>query len=190
MDNAFLKSLFVQPPEVIGRQLRPLSAWHIAALMILDSPFAKARAVVTSADLVIAVWVCSLRFEDGAAQLFPSPPEDVITEWGRDFDFESELAAFQLYLDDYLDLPGVWMPDGGGRESGIPSPFHCVATVLCHMHGITEARAWDMPFNLLVSYKSAIAEESGWEVVNERQQGLLALADELNRKAAEAVKDG
>jgi len=187
MDNPFLRSLFVQPPVVLGKQLRHFSAYHAAALMLLDSPFmTKDRAKVGSTDLVLAVYVCSHGFEDGPQSLFPSPPLATLEEWGkvtRDEDLDHELAVFEQYLADYMVLPQVEPWEHGGKESGMPGPFCMVATVLRHMAGLSEAEAWDMPFSRLASYRAAVAEGSGWEVLDDRQVALLKLAEELNAKA-------
>ena len=183
MDNPFLKALFVQPPEVLGRQLLPLSAYHVAALMLLDSPFTQRGATATPEDLTVAVWVCSHGYKTGPASLFPVPPQEEIAKWGHSFDFAAELADFDTYLQDYMDLPEVWTDSENSKDSGMPSPFHAVATVMRHMPTITEERAWDMPFSLLACYKCAIGEEHGWEIVSERQKELIALRDKLNAEA-------
>ena len=186
-DNPFLRSLFVQPPEVLGRRLRPFSAYHAAALMLLDSPFMRGgKQDITPDDLVLAVFVCSCGFRDGPSKLFPAPAVEELASWGHQFDFNAGLATFRQYLDDYLYLPSVWQPEGEGKESGVPAPFHAVATVLQHMNGLSEAEAWDLPFARLVGYKAAIAEAHGWEVVSERQEALLREVERLNAAASQA----
>ncbi|MBU0706703.1 hypothetical protein KJ662_05625, partial [Patescibacteria group bacterium] len=74
MDNAFLRSLFVQPPLLLGRRLKPFSAYHVAALMLFDSPFIRGgRQDITRDDLVLAAFICSHGFRDGPRALFPTP---------------------------------------------------------------------------------------------------------------------
>lgn len=200
MDNEFLRSLFVQPPRVLGRQLKPLSAYHLAALMLLDSPFTTGGEPGID-DLVLAVWVCSHDSVTGPLSLFGesanaddrNPP--AIEAWGksvadaggveqRDFEW------FIQYLNDYLVFGDVWQRDGGGgRESAVPAPFNCVSAVLAGMSGISRREAWDMPISELVGYKLALAEMNGAELLSVKQKAMIAAADQI-AAAARRSSDG
>jgi len=175
MDNPFLQAVFVQPRVVMGRELRPFSAYHAAALMLLDSPFIVAREDPPEpSDLILAAYICSFGFEDGPAMLFPEVDMAAIDEWAdgcEAVDVDEEAAVFGAYLEDYLTVPELWQPDGDASEtSGIPWPVYCVTAVLQNMRGITEVAAWDMPLNRLVAYKCAIAEQNGAEIVSQQER--------------------
>ena len=191
MDNPFLQAIFVQPREVLGRKLRPFSAYHAAALMLLDSPFIVPGAQgVALQDLILATHICSYGFTDGPATLFPHVDTDAINAWAdscADVDYEQEAQVFMVYLDDYLETPDIWQSDATGKEklSGIPWPVFCVTAVLQNMRGVSESAAWDMPLNRLVAYKCAIAEQNGAEVVSQKQRNYVKWL-ELN---AETEKD-
>jgi hypothetical protein len=161
--NPFIASMFVRPREILARGLRPFSAWHWAAFVALDLPFLSKRPP-TPDDLVLAVAVCCTQFGDDLTAL------DVPPGWGNEFDFVRELETFRLYLNEHCTFPDRYETVGseGSRMSAIPSPFYCVSTVLMHMHGITEAEAWNMPLCRLVAYKEAVAESQGAELVSER----------------------
>jgi len=192
MDNPFLQAIFVQPRVVMGRQLLPLSAYHAAALMLLDSPFiVSSDDPLTHDDLVLACYVCSFGVADGPTSLFPELDMVGILEWGascKDIDNDAEFEAFSVYLNDYLTFPEMWQPTDAGatKTSGIPWPVYCVTTVLQNMRGITEQEAWDMPLNKLVAYKCAIAEQNGAEVVSEKQRNYAKWLALMEQEALEA----
>ena len=198
MDNPFLQAVFVQPREVMGRQLRPFSAYHAAALMLLDSPFfTKDNDGIGAQDLVLAIYVCSFGFEDGPQALFPDVNINAIEAWAdkcTNVDFEEELSVFSAYMDDYLETPEIWQPagKGSGKESGIPWPVYCVTAVLQNMKGISEQDAWNMPLSRLVAYKCAIAEQNGADIVSQAQRHRMEwirLTEEAE-KAEKEARDG
>jgi len=193
MDNPFLQAVFVQPREVMGRQLRPFSAYHAAALMLLDSPFiVPSDKTTTAQDLVLAVYLCSYGFEDGPATLFPEVDPQAISDWVDkcgDVDYNQEMAVFHAYLADYLEAPEMWQASGdvSGKPSGIPWPVYCVTVVLQNMKGVSESDAWNMPLSRLVAYKCAIAEQNGAEIISQDQRNRikwLELQDELEKEKA------
>ena len=176
MDNPFLKAIFVQPRAVLGRELLPFSAYHAAALMLVDSPF-MAGGNVELDDLVLATYICSMDSTDGPTHLFPELDGDGLLEWGLSlggFDLTEELEVFGAHMEDYLDFPELWQPSGEkGKASGIPWPVYCVTSVLQNMRGVTEYEAWNMPLAKLVAYKCAIAEQNGSEVISEAQRNQI-----------------
>jgi len=191
MDNPFLKAMFVQPRVVLGRELLPLSAYHAAALMLLDSPFVS-DGDIGKDDIILAAYVCSMDSEQGPKKLFPELDLPEVLAWGAghgDFDLVEELEVFSVYMDDYLDFPELWQPTGEKtKTSGIPWPVYCVTAVLQNMRGISEYDAWNMPLGKLVAYKMAIAEQNGAEVVSETQRNRLRWL-ELTEAAMKADKE-
>ena len=194
MDNPFLKSLFTQPPKILNRQLRPYSAFHAAALMLIDSPYVMdGGPTATIQDAAIGCLICSLDFESGRDFLFPdieSAMECVADDWEFD-DSELVTAAdrFCIYINDYSDLPVVQWPvrEGGDAPmvSPIPWPFFCVSVVLRNYPSFTEAQAWDLPLSRLVSYKAAVDSTQGAEVYDQHSLDVISMAEELHAEIAE-----
>ena len=187
MVDPFLQSVFVQPRTVLGRKLEPFSAFHVAALTLLESPFWRGGTPDRD-DLIVAAYVCTLTYPHGAAVLFPEPQLDKIAEWGAscgDADFAEEHEEFREYLDEYLHTPATWKRKGEtGGMSGLPAPFAIVSMVLQHMGGICEREAWNMPFSRLMGYKIAIAESFGASVVSEQDRKDFVEVARLNVEAA------
>jgi len=164
---------------VYGYRLQPLSAFHVAALMLVDSPFiAETERDAGIQDVAFAVFVCCLTYPDGAALLFPEPqftPIDL-----EKYSTEDEMETLRQYFLDYLDFPDLFEDEGSNsKQTGLPWPFFTVATVLQHMRGIKENTAWNMGINLLVCYRTAIAETHGWEVVSQMQHDIDKMGREL-----------
>lgn len=190
MANPFLQSIFVQPRVVLGRKLQHFSAFHVAALTILESPFWRGG-TVTRDNLVVAAFVCTLQYPHGASALFPEPDIDLIAKWGKEaaaLDVDHEQEKFTAYMDDYTHMPDMWREkDGAGKTSGVPVANLIVSTVMMHM-AITLKEAWNMPFSELVGYKTAIAEANGAKIVSDKDRVDIAAAAEMN-KQAEADND-
>lgn len=172
--NPFLQSIFEQSTMVLQRRLRPFSCFHWAVLTVAESPFL-VGGLPTPDDVTFAVWVCQHGWEDRADIL--DPDYEAVREWGHEFDLLAEIAALRDYMESALDGPTTWVPDEA-KQSGIPAPFHLPAILLQHLHGLTEAEAWDMPLQRALAYRCAIAEANGADVVTDRQ---LALIEEANR---------
>jgi len=172
--NKFLSSIFDPAPVVLRRRLRPFSAFHWAVLAAMDSAFTAGR-TPTPDDVVVAVWVCSRGWEDRSQIL--DPDSDAIREWGHEFDYHAAAATLREYMEAAFDGPETWVPKNS-KPSGVPGAFHLPAILMQHMHGLTEAEAWDMPLQRALAYRCAIAEANGAEVVTDRQ---LALIEEANR---------
>ena len=194
MDNPFLRSIFVRPPIVLEQKMKPFSAYHIAALMLLDSPYCPTnpQPTVTRQDLAIAAFVCAHGFEDGPDLLFPELHQDEFIKFcDPDANFEIENGAFQSYVNDYVTVPELWMPasTGENKSSGIPIPFHVVGVVLQAFQGFTEVQAWDMPIGRLIGYKCSVAEENGYNVKSQRDYEQIAIKQQIEA-AARAENDG
>jgi hypothetical protein len=185
VDNPFLRSLFVQPSTVLGKTLKPFSAYHAAALMLLDSAFVTGQTPGIS-DLALACLICSEDSVTGPATLFPQPDQAALEDWGgsQDWDYDYEIEKFLVHMADYTAVPDVWIPEeqSDTADSGIPWPFFTVSTVLMHMHGITRREAWDMPLSELVSYKRKVEESHGWQVVEDK-------IDKMVADVEQAIKD-
>jgi hypothetical protein len=193
-EDRFLRSLFVQPRAVLGRQLLPLSAYHVAALSLLGSPFFHGGTVDHN-DVILAVFACSFDSVNGPPSLFPLDVQG-ITKWAETasaYDPARARVELDAHIEDYIGMmPELWPRDNDKsvKTSGVPLAFHAVATVLQNMHGITEYEAWNMPFNRLVGYKCAILEGQGFDVKTEHERDLMARleAAQAAEKAAAAAQ--
>ena len=186
MNSPFLQSLFVQPQVVMGKQLLPFSAYHAAALSIVDSPLLEKGAGVRLHDLAFAVYICIHDSETGPRTLFPEPDLKGLEKWGRTkkgFDLHVEIASMEQHLDDYMHLPCLVTDDMDDEcpvnASDIPAPFQAVTTVLQGMGGITRFEAWNMPYSELISYKCGIAEDNGHKVMSHALQETLSDIEDL-----------
>jgi len=170
--NPFIASAFPARAVVLRQVLRPFSAYHWAALIALRSPYIGGGQVAAS-DLIAAVWVCTHGWGDNVLDV----DEAAVKAWGHAHDFESESAAFQAYLSAFLDFPERYeFDDDRGKETAIPLPFFCVASVMRSYPGILEAEAWDMPLNRLVAYRRAKEEADGAVLVSDRDLELAEVA--------------
>ena len=184
--NPFLKALFVQPPCIMGRQLKPFSAYHVAALQAMRSPFV-AGGPVTWPDVAEAVHILCYDSIDGPAALFPEPDLAPIIESAGGLDLDATVADLDTYLSDCLDEPEIFLPAKEGEKgSGLPRPWLEVCLVLQNIHGISEYDAWNMPWSKLVSYRCAILESKGGaeiEIVDDASQKLLDLKAAIEENA-------
>lgn len=173
--NGFISSIFETAPVVLQKRLRPFSCFHWAVLAAMESPFA-VGGTPTPDDVVFAVWVCQRGWQDRADIL--APDYEAIRDWGHEFDYVDAVNVLRAYMDEAFDGPSTWVPDDA-KPSGVPGAFHLPAILLQHLHGLTEADAWDMPLQRALAYRCAIAEANGSEVVTDRQ---LALIEEAKRR--------
>jgi len=183
-----LRSVLIRPPVVLGQQMLPFSAYHMAALMLIDSPYAPTapQPKVSRQDLAVAAFVCAHGFEDGPGLMFPDLNEDEFCKFcDPDADFEYENAQFQTYITDYCTVPEIWTPvdTSATKTTGIPVPFHLVGVVLQAFSGITRAEAWNMGIGELIGYKVSVAEENGADVKSQRDYELLEFKRQIEAQA-------
>jgi len=166
----YQKAALMSPGRVLGRQLLPLSSWHVAALDALGSPYFSGGAPTVS-DLVIAVDVCSSGWVEDArtraqqATRSLRGPHGLIAWWvGLRFDGRRELAAMGAHVSAYMDWPQFWS-DGTSRRPGVQLAYHLVATLMSNTT-LTEARCWNMPINLAQCYVAGVACNNGADVAD------------------------
>ena len=95
-------------------------------------------------------------------------------------DFQAESDKFDAYLLDHIeDMPQVWIEEGADRESEVPPVFSLVSVILRNMNGITHDEAWDMPINLMASYRCTILESQGYETLSKAEVQALELKKQI-----------
>ena len=197
MDNStiFGQAVLCRPPVILGRQMRPFSAYHGLALSVLDSPFF-ASGTASTEDVIVAVWVCGTAWGDGGGLRLDGDGLDAVMDWGRtvgQFEVATITDALTSYMDDYMTVPRMMAPSGAS-SSHVPVYFKLVATFLAHYSGFTEADAWNLPFNRLCCYLAARAEDNGSKLMTDEQKAVLERIDALGLKwqppAAGSAADG
>ena len=178
MDANFLACVFAAPPVVLGRQLRPFCCGHAVLLASLKSPFVEGGEVDT-ADFLLAVWICSMPFEEGRAKLMrPQGVAQEAKEWGEgvgSFDYPAELSAFRAYLVEHTRAPARWRR-ADSKSSKAPWPL-VVSTVLMRELGLPESEAWNKPLQEAMWLFATIAEQNGDDSL---------VSEEERRRAREA----
>ena len=187
--DPFVRMIYAPEMRVMERILHPLSAYHLAAMSLIQSPY-MSGGVPAPSDTIAAVCVCSTRWQDGASQMM-TLNADAVQSWAaqlKELNWDKAQSDFREYCDFYLsDLPEVWHEEGRTcKPSALPLPAHSVATVMMYMHGITEDQAWNMPINRLLAYRAAIAENNGYELLSERQRELFKIRDNIRQEVSHA----
>lgn len=185
MESVFYQSALLQPPVILGRQLKPFSCFHLLVLSAADSPLIEGGAV-GKADLIFLLWVCGMEWETGRAALYAEGAAEEAMAWGKSvgpkWDFEDTLASVTKYLDEYMETPKTWSKGRDGKPSAIPVAFKLAADLLAHYSGFTEAQVWNMPVCMAACYRASVAEENGAEVQSMMQ---AAIIKRKNAKAPE-----
>ena len=188
MDNLYCDSLLLQPPRILGVQLRPFSSYHALVLLRFDNPLV-CGGDVSESDLIQAVVICSQGFSDklfGYLSLLNDHLPKI--QYGARLlihDIGRETEAIEDYIQQYSAGPDYWA-DGDAKLSGIEPPFQVAGALLQNMPGFSEEQVWDMPFTRALAYKACIAEQHGADVVNQSDIQKASEAEELfaNMEAA------
>lgn len=150
MNNSFLQSIMVQPARVGGRLLLPLSAWHVSLMEVDDNPFWYGGKIGLD-DITRTIWIFTSKF---GANMFDDAEMQRLDAIGRDvieIDADKAIEIIARHITDYTKMPIV---DGKGNKAKIqatPFAFRAVTGVMANLH-ISEAEAWNMPFNRLCCY--------------------------------------
>lgn len=189
--DPFLQSLVIEETSVLGRKLLPLSAWHVCALMFLDSPFVIASKITTE-SIVVAAHVLTTKWATGIDQLL-HPDTDAIVEWGcknKECDWINSSRLIEQHIEKYLsNLPEIWRSkETKNVPSAVPWPYLCVVTMMQNLKGLTEEQIWDMPINRLLCYRACIAENNGHELVTQKQKEAVKFLKEQAAKGG--LEDG
>ena len=187
MQNVFKNALYHREPTVLQRRLLPLSLAHVYSLMVIDSPYVTGGEK-TLLDLAIAVMICSRTWKQGQAFFESDDILDQCAKWGRKcrrLDFNTEQSNFVLYLDEYTQFPDRYstVKPEAQKPCKHPWPLLIAKRLIgpsCNPE--TEARVWDMPLPLALSYWSAEAEIQG-------DESLATEADKQKRVEQEAHRE-
>jgi len=177
MLNPFLQSLFVRQPVICGLQMLPFSAWHYAALLLHNSPFVVADTAqhARAEDLLLAVYICSLRYPDAHAV---DPDQNVLVEVASVLDCDRDGAVFVDYLSEHVRVADVWekQTSHGHSPARVCTPVMYVSYGMQEL-GLSREDAWSMPLGELIGYCLACADRAGViEIVGDVAEQAIRLA--------------
>lgn len=188
MDNVFYKSILVQPPVIMGIQLRPFSSFHALKLEQFGNAIATG-ATIEEADIIQAVEICRDGWNDKCRhlELFH---RSALHRAGWVFkvmrhDMDQARADLIEHTKTYTTYPGVWTDKSKKKYSGIPWQFKTPSQLMSHFK-LSEQEAWDMPISRAYCYLSNISENCGAEVVS---QDALDIREWQNSEVADEIKD-
>lgn len=180
MNSPYLQSVLVQPPCILGRELKPFSAYHAAVLMAFDSPFVCGGDGVSREQLMFALWVCGTGFADGPRRLMSGDgvvDAACMAVHTDKFDLQEQVDNFAQYVENYSAQAQAWHDENiAPSVSALPWPFKLVAVLLTNMHGLTEQEAWDMPLSRASCYRASIAEDNGVKLMTQIEVDTVARA--------------
>jgi hypothetical protein len=175
MNSLFFKSVLIQPPKIMGVQLRPFSAYHALVLMQFDNPFIS-REPVSNSDIAAALTIMSQGVNDKLSRFMALENSKIYRAYwlcklflSGDKKLELVIADIRAHIGGYTDLPEIresWSGKSSGKGSGVPWPFRIAATVWKNFP-CKENDAWDMPLNKAACFRACHAEDCGMQVADE-----------------------
>ena len=190
--NVFDRSLFMRPGRVLGAQLRPFSAFHAAALNVIQSPFLEGG-LVSWGDLVAAVLVCQSKRSDGLDTVL-SFTNDLAEKlyWRvrtRFMNLQKESDKLNEHIAAYFDYPEGGSPRTNGKSdvkhTGAPWAFFVVSYMWTNTDASLE-ELWDMPLVELNCHKAIFDESNGGFEIG---TSLLEERERNRRKNAKKKRD-
>lgn len=147
MQEAFHIAFFPPGLRLLGRTLRPLTLWHLAALEALHSPFLSPDpgAQVRPGDLLLALRVCAhaplspLRLRPSVKDLWYR------LRYRRGQAWQRHARTFVAWLQLSRTLPEMWATEPGEGETaprGISAPPTLSRVTALMESGLTWSEAW------------------------------------------------
>jgi hypothetical protein len=185
VDAKFLSAVYAIPPIVLGKQLKPFCCGHAQSLYAIQSPF-MIGGQITKAELLTAVWLCSMSSEDGRTKLLSSwkDVEEEAFQWGKsivDWDIKLESEKFEEYLNEYIKSPATWKK-ADHREAKSPWSLRVIIILMRELK-MSRTEAEDMPLPMALWYIATINDLNGDNsLISESEQERLRLAKEMAAK--------
>lgn len=178
--SEWYQGLMLQPPVILGRQLKPFSLIHYSVLSGMRNPYVVGGRCHPQ-NLVVACLICGMQWSEIRERIYGrfalTVREKLWTRAAAWRDFVSHSEAFKLYVADSVATPDRWS-EAGKSSGGISAPweFHIVRT-LCKEWRMDHEHAWNLPFNLAACYSDVSAEAHGDKsLVSEDQKQKIAEA--------------
>lgn len=156
MGAAYFKAAIPEPHRILGQRLKPFSLGHWIILARFNSPFVgdNQDAQIARDDLVFAVLVCTMSYDEFFKFIERDDWEELVTTWGQNcgvFDLHAKSLAFQSYIVEGTKWPEFWQEDTGhGRSSGTHWSQTVLLTLTSKLH-YTQDQALNMPFTKSIS---------------------------------------
>jgi len=179
--DTFFKAVFVEPPRICGKRLRPFSLAHEYFLEHTGNS-ALCRGAIDADSLLTAIFVCSLTYSELKRHI-NSPRMFRLGLWYLKWRFRNlDIAAesFLSYVDEYIDVPDHWSED---REDSYSAPWQWhMVTVLCDRFNCTLNEAWDTPVSFARCAYDTFNESKGDKsIVSDHQELCIAAANAAAR---------
>jgi hypothetical protein len=173
--DIFFKAIFLRPPLICGKQLRPFSLAHEYFLEYVQNPYL-VGGKTSKEKLLEAILVCSMTYSE-IAEYICKPKVLNVAIWAlrwRMHNLKVAGESFLVYLDDYFDTPEHWIKENSSGE-GYASPWqYHIVRILCDKYNCTLDDAWNMPVNLARCYYDVHCESGGDEsIISDHQQSLI-----------------
>lgn len=190
MTAAYLHAAIPEPVQILGLPLRPFSLGHWLLLSRFDNSFLTGRATGVD-DIILAILVCSMSFEEGLKFLSAPDREEQITSWskklkhkfrqeGQTLDFAEKAELFKAYFDAGMVIPNYSATESGTASVGSPWPQVLKLTLMSEL-GMTETDVLNRPLRL------SWWDYLGWRELNNK--GIKLIADLDGLAAAQKVAD-
>jgi hypothetical protein len=112
MSASYFKAAIPEPHTILGQRLRPFSLGHYLILSRFGSPFvSEGNAVAGRDDLIFAVLVCTMKYDEFFEFIFSEDCDAQVTSWGKNvgpFDINEKVMAFQKYFLEGTQMPKFW----------------------------------------------------------------------------------
>lgn len=165
MSASYAKAAIPEPHTILGQRLRPFSLGHYLILSRFDSPFlAENGAAIDRNDLIFAVMVCAMDYQEFFDFMQSPKHEEKIRAWGNAvglFDVEAKIMAFHAYLLSGMKAPKFW-DEGEGKPK--PSGTHWSQSMILTLTGklgYTHREVLNCPLTKAISDYLRHHEEQG-----------------------------
>lgn len=182
--DAWLTSLMVTPPVILGRRLRPFSLTHSFLLERAGNPF-WVGGPRDAEHFFEAVDICAHDLESNRERIAGKVGWKFSRWVAKSFRKLNarEVETFARYMDDHLTC--CPRESSSGREMVSPWQFRLVVDLV--RNGFSESAAWNMPLNLARCYYDARAEMDGDDTLVRDE---TADAYELIARANKLMEEG
>jgi len=192
MENVYIRQLFLKPPKIFGKQLQPLSIFHVIILSAFDNPFIVGGRTETK-DLLLALLVCMDQYDPETRNLLPTLAKfdkGKFLIWKLSLylrNHEDAMDSFEEYISDYCDAPEYW--SAGGEASRVFWAFNLLSCLMSSLPAYNAKQIWNMPLTEALCHKARLNEENGAKLVDqEEMKKAREQIDLLNERLKEKLE--
>lgn len=180
------------PPFVILKlRLKPLAVGHAFLFDELGLPFFKRDAEDNIADLLLAVFICSMEPAEAKRMMGTLRARLFFKLWAwacRKEDFAFARSRFFSYLAEHSASPKVKV-EGNSRQAVAPWHIRLYASLRASFH-MEHQEAYAMPLVTACALRAAFGEETGKiELVDRNTLEFVDIVKHLNSLPDEAARD-